>query len=115
VTAKDERIKTLAKDNEAALAALASLREEKIKWESDKDTLEATIGEQFEEGFQLALDQVKVLFHEIDRDQLGKAEAMLMVEGDKLVSSADGQIVQDTPNVEVSPKALPDEESPAAE
>ncbi|KAK2363674.1 hypothetical protein QL285_088629 [Trifolium repens] len=115
VTAKDERIKTLAKDNEAALAALASLREEKIKWESDKDTLEATIGEQFEEGFQLALDQVKILFPEIDRDQLGKADAMLVVEGDKLVSPADGQIVQDTPNAEVSPKALLDEESPAAE
>jgi hypothetical protein len=36
---------------------------------------------------------------------------MLMVEGDQLVSSAVGQIVQDTPNVEASP----DEESPAAE
>ncbi|KAK2389811.1 hypothetical protein QL285_063376 [Trifolium repens] len=115
VNAKDEHIKTLAKDNEAALAALASLREEKIKRESDKDTLEATIGEQFEEGFQLALDQVKVLFPEIDRDQLGKADAMLMVEGDELVSSAAGQIVQDTPNVEASPKASPDEESSAAE
>jgi hypothetical protein len=115
VTAKDERIKTLAKDNEAALAALASLRGEKIKWESDKDTLETTIGEQFEEGFQLALDQVKVLFPEIDRDRLGKADAMLMVEGDNLVSSADGQIVQDTPNAEASPKASPDEGSPVAE
>ncbi|KAK2388732.1 hypothetical protein QL285_062380 [Trifolium repens] len=115
VTAKDERIKTLAKDNEAALAALASLREEKVKWESDKDTLEATIGEQFEEGFQLALDKVKVLFPEIDRDQLGKADAMLVVEGDKLVSSAAEHIVQDTPDVEASPKTSPDEESPAAE
>ncbi|KAK2367440.1 hypothetical protein QL285_080727 [Trifolium repens] len=63
----------------------------------------------------LTLDQVKVLFPEIDRDQLGKADAMLMVEGDKLVSSAAGQIVQDTPNVEASPKASPDEESSAAE
>jgi hypothetical protein len=40
---------------------------------------------------------------------------MLMVEGDQLVSSAVGQIVQDTPNVEASPQASPDEESPAAE
>jgi hypothetical protein len=40
---------------------------------------------------------------------------MLMVEGDKLVSSAAEHIVQDTPDVEASPKASPDEESPAAE
>ncbi|KAK2390408.1 hypothetical protein QL285_063952 [Trifolium repens] len=61
-------------------------------------------------------DKVEVLSQlEIDRDRLGKADAMLMVEGDKLVSSADGQVVQDTPNAEASPKALPDEESPAAE
>jgi chromosome segregation ATPase len=42
--AKDERIKTLAKDIEAALAELAALRREKAKWESEKDGLEATIG-----------------------------------------------------------------------
>jgi hypothetical protein len=115
LNAKDERIKVLAKDNEAALAELASLRKEKAKWESDKDILEATIGEQFEEGFKLALDQVKVLFPDIDRDHLEKADAMLVVEGDKLVSSAPAQIVQDTPDTEASSKEPPSEESPATE
>jgi flagellar biosynthesis GTPase FlhF len=114
LNAKDERIKALAKDNEAAFAELSSLRKEKAKWESDKDILEATIGEQFEEGFKLALDQVKVLFPDIDRDHLEKADAMLVVEGDKLVPSAPEHVVQDTPDVEVSPKASPDEESPVA-
>jgi hypothetical protein len=40
----------LAKDNEAALAELAALRQEKAKWESEKNNLEAAIGERYEEG-----------------------------------------------------------------
>ncbi|WJX77403.1 hypothetical protein P8452_60718 [Trifolium repens] len=115
LSAKDERIKTLAKDNEAALAELTALIKEKVQWKSEKDTLEMTIGEQFEEGFKLALDQVKVLFPEIDRDQLEKADAMLVVEGDKLVPSVPAQIAQDTPDADASPKESPDEEASVAE
>jgi hypothetical protein len=51
LNAKDERIKTLTKDNEKALAELAVLRQEKAKWESEKDNLEAAIGEHYVEGF----------------------------------------------------------------
>ncbi|KAK2391053.1 hypothetical protein QL285_064547 [Trifolium repens] len=115
VGTKDERIKALAKDNEAALIELATLRQEKAKWESEKDGLEATIGEQYEVGFQLALDQVKVLFPDIDKDFLGKADAMLIIEGDKMVSPAPAEIVQDSPDNETSTKESPDEASPAEE
>jgi hypothetical protein len=115
VETKDERIKALAKDNEAALSELAILRQEKAKWESEKDGLEATIGEQYEEGFQLALDQVKVLFPDIDKDLLGKADAMLVIDGGKLVSPAPAEIVQDSPDNETSTKESPDEASPAEE
>jgi hypothetical protein len=115
VETKDARIKALAKDNEAALSELAALRQEKAKWESEKDGLEATIGEQYEEGFQLALDQVKVLFPDIDKDLLGKADAMLVIDGGKLVSPAPAGIVQDSPDDEKSTKESPVEASPAEE
>jgi hypothetical protein len=115
VETKDERIKALAKDNEAALTELATLRQEKAKWESEKDGLEATIGEQYEEGFNLALDQVKVLFPDIDKDLLGKADAILIIEGDKLVSPAPAEIVRDLPDNETSTKESPAEALPADE
>jgi chromosome segregation ATPase len=64
--AKDEQIRALTKDNEVAFDELASLRQEKESWGSEKDNLEAAIGEQYEEGFQFALEQVEVLFPGID-------------------------------------------------
>jgi DNA repair exonuclease SbcCD ATPase subunit len=99
LTAKDARIATLAKDNEAALTELATLRREKETWESKKEGMEETIGAQYDEGIAYALDQVKVLFPDIDRDLLGKADAMLKIEGDKLVPYAPVE----TTNVEESP------------
>jgi hypothetical protein len=86
--AKDAHIATLAKDHEATLTELATLRREKETWASEKDEMEETIGAQYDEGFTYALDQVKVLFPDIDRDLLGKADAMLKIDGDKLVSYA---------------------------
>jgi hypothetical protein len=86
--AKDQRIKSMAKDNEAALSELAALRAEKEEWASAKENLEEQVGAQFDEGFNFALDQVKVLFPDIDQDLLGKAYAMSRIEGDKLVPYA---------------------------
>jgi hypothetical protein len=42
--AKEERIASLAKDNEEALSELASLRQEKEKWDSKKESLEDSVG-----------------------------------------------------------------------
>jgi archaellum component FlaC len=113
--AKDERIKALAKENEAALAELATLKQEKAKWGSDKDNLEAAIREQYEQGFQFALEQVKALFPGIDEDVLGKADAMSIIEGDKLVPHAPVEMVQDSPANESPTKEPPAQESPAQE
>jgi hypothetical protein len=57
------------------------------------------LGAQYDEGFTYALDQVKVLFPDIDRDLLGKDDAMLKIEGDKLVPYA----LVETTNVEEPP------------
>jgi chromosome segregation ATPase len=95
--ARDARIATLSKDHEAALSELATLKEEKKAWASEKEQMEETIGAQYDEGFIYALDQVKVLFPDIDRDRLGKADAMLKIDGDKLVSYAPIETTEEPP------------------
>jgi chromosome segregation ATPase len=85
LTVKEGHLATIAKDNETALSELASLRQEKEKWESEKESLEENIGAQYEEGFSCALEQVKVLFPDIDQARLGEADAMLKIDGGKLV------------------------------
>jgi hypothetical protein len=64
------------------------LRQEKEKWESEKEGLKDAIGAQYDSGFQYALDQVKVLFPNIDQARLGEADAMMKIEGGKLVPYA---------------------------
>jgi seryl-tRNA synthetase len=115
LNAKDEQIKALTKDNEVALAELASLRQEKANWGSEKDNLEAAIGEQYEEGFQFALEQVKVLLPGIDQDVLSKADAMLVIEGDKMVPHAHAETVPDSPTKDSPPKETRVQGSPAKE
>jgi flagellar biosynthesis GTPase FlhF len=115
VNAKDEQIKALTKDNEVALAELASLRQEKANWGSQKDNLEAAIGEQYEEGFRFALEQVKILFPGIDPDVLSKANAMMIIEGDKLVPHAPAGMVQDSPPKDSPTKEPSAQDSPAQE
>jgi hypothetical protein len=97
--AKEARLAALVKDNEAALTELATLRQEKEKCASEKESLEEAIGAQYDDGFNFTLDQVKVLFLDIDQTLLGKADAMLRIDGDMLVPYAPVE----TLNVEESP------------
>jgi hypothetical protein len=64
------------------------LRQEKEEWASEKDNLEDNVGLQYDEGFNYALDQVKVLFPDIDHARLGEADAMLKIDDGKLVPYA---------------------------
>jgi hypothetical protein len=105
----------LTKDNEAAVTELASLRQEKENWGAEKDNLEAAIGEQYEEGFQFALEQVKVLFPGIDQDVLSKADAMMIIDGDKLVPHAPAEMDQGSPPKESPTKEPSAQASPAKE
>jgi flagellar biosynthesis GTPase FlhF len=115
MNAKDEHIKALAEENKTALAELATLKQEKANWGAEKDNLEAAIGEQYEEGFQFALEQVKVLFPDLDPDVLGRADAMSTIEGDKLVPHAPAETVPNSPAKE-SPTEEPSAQgSPAKE
>jgi hypothetical protein len=50
--------------------------------------LEENIGTQYDEVFSYAVEQVKVLFPDIDQARLGEADAMLKIDGGKLVPFA---------------------------
>jgi hypothetical protein len=95
--AKDKCIKNLAKDNEATFSKLPSLQRDNDKLTSEKETMEENLGLQFEEGFKYALDQVKVLFPDIDHARLGEADAMLRIEGDKLFPYAPVETEKESP------------------
>jgi chromosome segregation ATPase len=70
--AKEARLATLAKDNEATLAELATLRREKESWASEKESLKEAIEAQYDDDFNFALDQVKVLSPDIDQTLNGQ-------------------------------------------
>jgi hypothetical protein len=46
------------------------------------------MGIQYDDGFRYVLEQVKVLFPEIDHARLGEADAMLKIDDGKLVPNA---------------------------
>jgi hypothetical protein len=54
--------------------------------EAENDELKETMAGKFVDGFQAALEQVKVLFPEIDGDVLAQADFLMKVEDGKLVS-----------------------------
>jgi hypothetical protein len=100
IAKRDQRIKTLAKDNEAALSELASLRQDNEKLVSENENLEENLGLILEEGFNFTLDQVKVLFPDIDHARLGEADAMHKIDGDKLVPYALVETARESPTKE---------------
>jgi hypothetical protein len=50
--------------------------------------LEDAVGIQYDAGFKYALEQVKVLFLEIDQVRLSEADALLKIDGGKLIPYA---------------------------
>ncbi|MCI83634.1 hypothetical protein A2U01_0104910, partial [Trifolium medium] len=52
----------------------------------EAEELKKSVALQYDEGFQFAIDQVRVLFPDIDEGRLRKADAMKSIEGDKLVN-----------------------------
>jgi hypothetical protein len=104
---KDERIKALMQENEVALTELKSLKEEKAGWISQKDALEIQAGEQYDEGFAFALEQVKILFPDLDPAILSQADAMALVEDGKLIPYVPSQPIPDS-TAQESPVAVED-------
>jgi hypothetical protein len=50
--------------------------------------MEESVGAQYEVGFNYALDQVKILFPEIDQARLGETDALMKTIDGKLIPYA---------------------------
>jgi DNA repair exonuclease SbcCD ATPase subunit len=88
ISAKDEQITVLTKDKETAGSELDALKKEKENWEAEISSLEESMGAQYDVGFSYALDQVKVLFLDIDQARLGVVDALMKIVDGKLVPYA---------------------------
>ncbi|MCI50049.1 hypothetical protein A2U01_0071293, partial [Trifolium medium] len=76
----------LTKERDEAMAVSSGLAEEKATLEEDINGLQTVVAAQYEQGFLFALEQMKVLFLDLDEQRLGEADAMKKIEDGKLVA-----------------------------
>jgi peptidoglycan hydrolase CwlO-like protein len=65
---------------------VAGFKEEVVELEESNGALKDALGEKYAEGFSAALEQVKVLFPDLDEATLSEVDILKLVEGGKLVS-----------------------------
>jgi DNA repair exonuclease SbcCD ATPase subunit len=80
-----KEVKALKEASSSRDAQLEDLIKEKGAWAEEQATLEETIGSQYDEGFNFALDQLKVLFPDIDAECLGEASVLMVIKDGALV------------------------------
>ncbi|CAJ2652020.1 unnamed protein product [Trifolium pratense] len=83
--AQDEKISKLSKERDAAVFSTGTLGEEKARLENDVTELQLYAASQYDEGFSFAVEQVKLLFPDLDAKRLGEADAMNQIVDGKLV------------------------------
>jgi hypothetical protein len=64
----------------------AGFEDEVVELEESNSALKDSLGEKYAEGFAAALDQVKVLFPDLDEAALSEVDLLKFVEDGKLVS-----------------------------
>ncbi|PNY11300.1 hypothetical protein L195_g007904, partial [Trifolium pratense] len=80
-----EQISKLLKEKDEAVSAVGTLGEEKTRLENDVNDLQLYVATQYDEGFSYALEQVKMIFPDLDAGHLSEADAMNRIVDGKLV------------------------------
>ncbi|PNX64867.1 hypothetical protein L195_g054242, partial [Trifolium pratense] len=83
--AQDEKISKLSKEKDEAVLSVGTLADEKARLENDITELQLCAANQYDEGFSFAIEQVKLLFPDLDAGRLGEADAMKQIVDGKLV------------------------------
>ncbi|PNX62515.1 hypothetical protein L195_g053023 [Trifolium pratense] len=83
--AQDEKISKLVTERDEAVLSAGTLGEEKARLETDVTELQLYAATQYDEGFSFALEQIKLLFSDLDAERLGEADAMNRIVDGKLV------------------------------
>ncbi|MCI34014.1 hypothetical protein A2U01_0055232, partial [Trifolium medium] len=73
------------KERDEAMANSETLTQEKAALEKDVNALQGSVVVQYEEVFQYALEQMMVLFPDLDEQRMGEADALINIEDGKLV------------------------------
>ncbi|PNX54613.1 hypothetical protein L195_g048233, partial [Trifolium pratense] len=89
--AQDEKISKLSKERDEAVFSAGTLGEEKARLENDVTELQLYAASQYDEGFSFAVEQIKLLFPDLDAKRLGEADAMNQIIDGKLVPYAPPQ------------------------
>ncbi|MCI46203.1 hypothetical protein A2U01_0067443, partial [Trifolium medium] len=90
--AQGELAYKLTKERDEAIAVSSALAEDKVALEKDIDGLQVSVGAQYDKGFLFALEQVKILFPDLDEQRIGEVDAMKKIE--------DGKLINDVPPAE---------------
>ncbi|XP_045791856.1 intracellular protein transport protein USO1-like [Trifolium pratense] len=83
--AQDEKLSKLSKEKNEAVLSIGTLADEKARLENDINELQLCAANQYDEGFAFAIEQVKLLFPDLDAERLGEADAMKQIVDGKLV------------------------------
>ncbi|CAJ2679794.1 unnamed protein product [Trifolium pratense] len=83
--AQDEKISKLSKERDEAVFSAGTLGDEKTRLENDVTELQLYAANQYDEGFSFAIEQVKLLFPDLDAGRLGEADAMNRIVDGKLI------------------------------
>ncbi|MCI36656.1 hypothetical protein A2U01_0057879, partial [Trifolium medium] len=62
-----------------------ALLEEKTALEDMVEGLQVEVGARYDSGFQFALEQLKIAFHDLDESKLGELDALSKIIDGKLV------------------------------
>jgi hypothetical protein len=100
--ASERNSRNLIKSRNGLMVALVmaeddvvGFEEEIVELEESNGALKDSLGEKYAEGFAAALDQVKVLFPDLDEATLSEVDLLKFVEDGKLVSRL--PLSEDTP------------------
>ncbi|MCI64920.1 hypothetical protein A2U01_0086178, partial [Trifolium medium] len=69
-------------------SALEAATEENTKLNGDVEVLQSSLANQFEEGFDLALAQMRIVFPELDAERLKEVDATHQIMDGKVVPYA---------------------------
>ncbi|PNX55503.1 hypothetical protein L195_g049132 [Trifolium pratense] len=83
--AQDEKISKFSKERDEAVLSAGTLSDEKARLENDVTELQLYAANQYDEGFSFAIEQVKLLFPDLDVGRLGEADVMNQIIDGKLV------------------------------
>ncbi|MCI01612.1 hypothetical protein A2U01_0022639 [Trifolium medium] len=85
VATQMDQLASSLKDKEEAVSQRDALTEEKNSLEELVEGLQIEVGARYDSGFQFALEQLKIVFPDLDESKLGELDALNKIVDGRLV------------------------------